>query len=72
MFFDFTECFKHPLVVRNGHYVLPDALGWGLEMEDDFIARYSYPDGAECADTLEADRIAAAQPGAPPYTRFWV
>ncbi len=64
--------FKHPLVVRNGHYVLPEAPGWGLEMEDDFITRYSYPDGVDCADTLEADRIAAAQPGAPPYTRFWV
>lgn len=64
--------FKHPLVVRNGHYVLPEAPGWGLEMEDDFIARYSYPEGVDCADTLEADRIAATQPGAPPYTRYWV
>ncbi|HEU0123059.1 MAG TPA: enolase C-terminal domain-like protein [Bryobacteraceae bacterium] len=63
--------FKNPLEVRNGHYVLPAAPGWGLEMEDDFIARYRYPDGPDCADAEEADRVAAAQPGAPPYARFW-
>lgn len=63
--------FKHPLVVRNGHYQLPTATGWGLEMEDDFVARYIYPDGPDTADHLEADRIAATQPGAPPYARYW-
>ena len=63
--------FKNPLVVRNGHYQLPGATGWGLEMEDDFVARYRYPEGVDCADTLEADRVAAGQPGAPPYARFW-
>lgn len=63
--------FKHPLVVKDGHWILPRAPGWGLEMEDDFIARYRYPEGPDTADTLEADRIAASQPGAPPYVRFW-
>lgn len=63
--------FRHPLEVRNGRYVLPQATGWGLEMEDEFVARYRYPDGADCADSEEADRIASAQPGAPPYARFW-
>lgn len=62
---------RHPLEVRNGHYQLPAAPGWALEMEDDFIARYRYPDGPDTADGREADRIAAAQPGAPPYARFW-
>ena len=66
-----TGVFRHPLQVRNGHYVLPSAPGWGLEMEEEFVARYRYPDGADCANSEEADRIAAAQPGAPPYTRFW-
>ena len=37
--------FLSPLQVRNGHYQLPAATGWGLEMEADFVARYSYPDG---------------------------
>ena len=63
---------QHPLQVRNGHYVLPAAPGWGLEMEDEFVARYRYPDGPDCANSEEADRIAVVQPGAPPYARFWV
>ncbi len=64
--------FQHPLVVRDGHYQLPSASGWGLEMEDDFVARYRYPDGPDTADHIEADRIAAAVPGAPPYARYWI
>jgi L-fuconate dehydratase len=63
--------FQHPLRVRQGRYVLPEAPGWGLEMEEGFVARYRYPDGPDCADSDEADRIAAAQPGAPPYARLW-
>jgi L-fuconate dehydratase len=63
--------FLHPLQVRDGHYQLPSVPGWGLEMEDDFIARYRYPDGPDTADSQEADRIAAEQPGAPPYVKFW-
>jgi L-fuconate dehydratase len=66
-----TGVFKNPLVVKDGHWALPQAVGWGLEMEEDFIARYRYPDGPDTANTLEADRVAAAQPGAPPYVRFW-
>jgi L-fuconate dehydratase len=63
--------FKHPLEVHDGHYIPPAAPGWGLEMEDEFVARYRYPGGPDTADSQEADRIAAAQPGAPPYVRFW-
>jgi L-fuconate dehydratase len=64
--------FRHPLEIQDGRYVLPSALGWGLEMEDEFVARYRYPSGVDTADTEEADRIAASQPGAPPYVRYWV
>ena len=63
--------FKSPLEVRDGHYVLGQAPGWGLEMEPDFVARYSYPKGPDCANSEEADRIAAVQPGAPPYAKYW-
>jgi len=63
--------FQHPLVVRDGHYQLSPAPGWGLEMEPEFVARYRYPEGPETADSEEADRVAAAQPGAPPYVRYW-
>lgn len=65
------DVFLHPLEVRNGGYVLPSAPGWGLEMHDGFVAKYRYPDGPETAQNDEADRIAATQPGAPPYARFW-
>ncbi len=64
--------FQHPLVVRDGHYRLSGAPGWGLEMEPAFEARYRFPDGPDCADSAEADHAAAAQPGAPPYVRYWV
>ena len=64
--------FHHPLKIREGRYVLPSALGWGLEMHDEFIARYRYPDGVDTANSAEADRIAAGQPGAPPYARYWM
>jgi L-fuconate dehydratase len=67
-----TGVFRYPLQIRDGRYVLPSALGWGLEMEDDFVARYRYPDGADVANSEEADRMAAEQPGAPPYVRYWV
>jgi L-fuconate dehydratase len=63
--------FLHPLRVQDGCYVLPSAPGWGLEMEDEFVARYRYPMGPDCAGSSEADRLAAAQPGAPPYARLW-
>lgn len=64
--------FRHPLEVRNGRYVLPAVPGWGIEMEDEFVARYRYPDGPDCANSEEADRIAAEQPGAPPFVRYWI
>jgi L-alanine-DL-glutamate epimerase-like enolase superfamily enzyme len=63
--------FTHPLEVQNGHYVLPSAPGWGIEMEADFVSRYRFPDGPDCANSEEADQIAAQQPGAPPYARYW-
>ena len=63
--------FKSPLEVRDGHYLLSQAPGWGLEMEPDFVARYRYPQGPDCANSEEADRIAAVQPGAPPYAKYW-
>lgn len=63
--------FLNPLEVRDGAYVLPSAPGWGLEMERGFVERYRFPGGADTANYLESDRVAAAQPGAPPYARLW-
>jgi L-fuconate dehydratase len=63
--------FLHPLRIRDGHYQLPSAPGWGLEMHTDFVSNYRYPDGPLTADSTEADRIAATLPGAPPNAKFW-
>jgi L-fuconate dehydratase len=40
-----NDVFVRPLAVCGGHYVTPIAPGWGLEMDDDFIARHRFPDG---------------------------
>ena len=39
--------FQHPLEVRDGHYLPGRAPGWGLEMEENFVQRYRYPDGPD-------------------------
>ncbi len=66
-----TGVFEYPLELVDGHYRLGRAPGWGLEMKPEFVARYRYPDGPDTANSQEADNIAAAQPGAPPYAKFW-
>lgn len=67
-----TGVFLSPLQIRDGRYVLPSAPGWGLEMHENFVSRYVYPGGVDTASSEEADRIAAQQPGAPLYVRYWV
>jgi L-fuconate dehydratase len=40
------EHFVHPVRIRNGRYVVPDAPGYGIEMHADSIAEFGFPDGA--------------------------
>ncbi|MEM7026401.1 MAG: mandelate racemase/muconate lactonizing enzyme domain-containing protein, partial [Pseudomonadota bacterium] len=46
-YIDFLQdgVFVDPLRVHDGYYRVPETPGWGLEMEDDFIARHRFPDG---------------------------
>lgn len=37
--------FVAPVVVKNGHYVLPQAPGWGIEMQPEFLAQHRFPNG---------------------------
>ena len=53
------EAVEHPVEVRDGCYVTPTALGWGLEFRPDFIARHSFPDG-EVWKSRAADKKGAA------------
>ena len=40
------EHFVHPAVVRNGHYVLPQAPGYSVELHADSFAALTYPSGS--------------------------
>ena len=46
-YIDFLQegVFETPIEVKNGAYVMPSNPGWGLEMEQDFISKYIFPDG---------------------------
>ena len=46
-FIDFLQdgVFKNPVGVKQGHYIAPETPGWGLEMNEDFLDRHSFPDG---------------------------
>ena len=39
------EAVEQPVAVRNGCYVTPTALGWGLEFRPSFIEQHRFPDG---------------------------
>jgi L-fuconate dehydratase len=50
------EHFKDPVVVRDGHYQVPIAPGYSIEMKPASLTEFAYPDGAAWA--------ALRQPGA--------
>lgn len=35
----------HPVRTKNGHYVTPTALGWGLEFDEQFLEDHTFPTG---------------------------
>ncbi|WP_433308954.1 enolase C-terminal domain-like protein [Micromonospora sp. CA-269861] len=39
------EHFLDPVVIRDGHYVVPDAPGFSAAMRPESLATYAYPDG---------------------------
>ena len=39
------EHFLHPVTIRNGHYLLPAAPGFGISMYPESLERYRFPDG---------------------------
>ena len=40
------EHFVHPAVVRDGHYVLPSAAGYSVDLLPDSYAALAYPNGS--------------------------
>lgn len=53
------EAVEHPVVIRDGCYEPPKALGWGLEFRPDFLERHRYPDGAAWKDRCSSRKGAA-------------
>ena len=51
------EVFLNPIRVKNGHYVTPSALGWGIEMHDDFLKSHIYPTGDIWKDRVASGSI---------------
>ena len=41
------EHFVNPVRIRRGHYLLPEAPGYSIEVFSESLARYSYPNGEE-------------------------
>jgi len=39
------EHFLHPVRISRGHYVVPDAPGYGIEMRPESLRRYEFPNG---------------------------
>jgi L-fuconate dehydratase len=44
------EHFVNPIQMRNGHYLLPQAPGYSIEMKQESIDMLNYPNGAEWRD----------------------
>jgi L-fuconate dehydratase len=40
------DVFLNPIQVKDGHYVSPSAVGWGLEMQEEFFNDHTYPTGS--------------------------
>jgi L-fuconate dehydratase len=58
-YIDFLQdAVEHPVETKDGHYVTPSALGWGLEFRPSFLERHRFPDG-EAWSTRDADRKGA-------------
>jgi L-fuconate dehydratase len=41
------EHFIHPVKIHRGHYLLPEAPGYSIEILPDSLSQYSFPDGAQ-------------------------
>jgi L-fuconate dehydratase len=39
------ESVKHPVKIRDGHYLTPHEPGWGLDFEEEFLINHTFPSG---------------------------
>ena len=45
-----SEAQLHPVKTKDGRYVTPSALGWGLEFNDQFLIDHTFPEGSVWRD----------------------
>lgn len=50
------EAMESPVQVAGGHYVLPSAPGWGIELKPEFVAAHTFPDGPIWSGRPEAKK----------------
>jgi L-fuconate dehydratase len=54
------EHFVHPAVVREGHYLVPTAPGYSIEIRPESLSEFAFPDGAAWwKHTNEAEEVSA-------------
>jgi L-fuconate dehydratase len=46
------EHFLHPVLIRNGHYQLPTAPGYSIQIKPESLTRFAYPHGEAWATSL--------------------
>ncbi len=66
------EHFFDPVVMKDGHYIAPQAPGYSITMKPESIAAYEYPGGAAWTKELEDRAAAAKEKGTDkPFLRDW-
>ncbi|HEU5339832.1 enolase C-terminal domain-like protein [Edaphobacter sp.] len=50
------EHFVTPVRIRNGHYLLPTEPGYSIQIKEESLARFAYPDGEAWQETMQVLR----------------
>jgi L-fuconate dehydratase len=54
------EHFRDPVKIRRGHYLLPEAPGYSIEILPESLERYRFPDGEIWREEANEDRLLQA------------
>jgi L-fuconate dehydratase len=54
------EHFRDPVKIHHGHYLLPDAPGYSIEILPESLERYRFPEGEIWREKADEDRFVQA------------
>ena len=54
------EHFRNPVKIRRGHYLVPDAPGYSIEILSDSLEKYRFPDGEVWREQIHENRCVQA------------